>query len=1856
MEDKVARYSIGWIAPLPLELKAAKAVLDEDHGDIHVDGYIYHGGEIGKHNIVMAVQSKMGTDAASDLAARMSAAFRNIEYFVVVGIGGGVPNYGPSGAQSLIVLGDVVVSFPKGHYGGVIRYDFGAWTKEGQLETMSHTNSPPDSLLSAVNALDASHSMAPGTKIPTFLQEMRTKIHVDERQNFEDQGAEQDRLFREDYSHPNKNVGCENCCDLSRSHMRQSRGIGAARWTDTPKIHYGNIASSNQLQISASTRDRLHEELGVICFEMEGAGVIQKHPCLVIRGICDYSDSHKNKKWQPYAAATAAAYAKELLGLLPARNFTPTQFVNQITETGHPAFQVLATAPQVAFDALGKDDHRSSLLVNGGSPPASSLLHRPSTHPLHLHQPPKARITNPTSSEESSILKNVLDRFLASLPKGEQSLFSRCKSGNEMLKTIEKLPPFKADKSRFRRAKGIIQNFADGIEHFFDAIDIIFQSNSEIAAIAWGGILLVLQLASNFSEFFRRLTGVLQRLSNALPQYGELVKHMKDRMKEHVSGEVPARLRSSLVSVYGNLFQFLQSAARIFTKHDTSNKMATTICPSSFWEPFDSRFQSFLDSMEHHRNLLQDELTLLEHRKESALLSVKAKELKRSLEEQKVAKSRRPTHQEKMQKSQEQLLQIEIRLSALFNECIHLERQLNDRAVAQASQLEEATNIHSNGIKSKLEREQKDLAVRKILQWLSPLQFTIDLDIARRLRAEGTSEWLFDDDIFYTWRHTEGKSKHYDWSKKDVSGISPPNVIWVQGKPGAGKTVLAGATIDHLQENTDAPVLFFFFRPIPQDNHPVYRSILAQILQIYHDDSKILDILTFAMNFSHSPQLSPANKYLSELLQICLSAIPTHFIVFDGIDECIDPSSFGQVFSEIRQNPSSKVVLFSRPNVLGLRQSISASRQVEIGMRNYVDIEHYLERKLSYFAENGYLPEDSDRSYFVSKLARGADGMFLWARLFTDFLASEALSVEERVQTIMAVTMPEKLEVMYLRLIKLICRGSSPNKTFAKWIITWLCFSERTLTARELQETMQLRRTPTAGGTSTMPNFEQAVVIACASLVERATIQDFLYKAHVPCYQFIHITAKEFFLQLAAKDDPWEVFQGMQYDLSQIEYFHQPGAERSFDEAFRDVKRDVSFLVPQGGNAEIAFSCLTYFNRLFPAQSLSRTPYQITYSKALDVSFPLCRYATAYWIGHLEETIVEIRKQVSKERTSSQLLSMLMEALDIFLSNESTIRTWIEASYLSKHVLNSRRAQSLTIWSNQVTSYMSNIETTSSGRKYLDIICDIKELVHFLSELDRYWGVKIDALPSSIWTRSEITAFTPSYLLKNDRTKVTSLHIGNPLGTGLTLSSKYLCKVSENTNDGSMVGSLSIWPSRTFEEMSIKSNKPKFSRVSTSQCASGWIAQYEVWSTKEPCRRLFVEDIPLKEDEIRLQMYQSMWNREGAWTVQFPLSISASLHQFTILRTVYSMRKARSNLKASKESCILPLSLNTVLSSKWTSASYSTDNEDYVNQGARYSYWLKFSNDGQRLLFVDATNAAVYSLFNGSGLKPVVESLAEDLSYRTNQPMWTVEASFHPDLPLVAWQVGRAVFGWAYKRDVHPFLFYETPDRHWSYPRKLEFSNCGRHIVITEHNSEVPIYKPIPEDLHGSLPRRFSNEPGSIVDTPDLLAKGQPHEIQAIFDVDDQKMVSGSNAHVFKDGSSVGLTAQSNGDKVSVHLWRNRGAGLEFEKETWEISQLPNWEDIQTTSASIKLPRKGDSSLTFILNKTVQPENNLTTPHSDHLPAIVRRDLDDIRKPEGNGGFAESSFLPSSSRKRPLLIEDDESLDQPDELRAKLDA
>lgn len=301
-------YTVAWLCALPCEMAAAEAMLDEKHPDLPTateDGNAYVLGRVFRHNVVIACcrSGVYGTTSASTCAVQLQATFKSIRFFLLVGIGGGAPT-----SKVDIRLGDVVVSKPTRDFGGVVQYDYGKTINGGGFERTGVLNKPQPVLLTALARLEAAHKLAP-SKIPALLSEMREK-YPRMRKSSRYPGKDQDILFQSEYEHCEPEESCDICCDTSRQVFR------TARPDCGPIIHYGLIASGNQVIKHARTRDRLAEELGILCFEMEAAGVMDHFQCLVVRGICDYSDSHKNKQWQEYAAATAAAFAKELLSVV----------------------------------------------------------------------------------------------------------------------------------------------------------------------------------------------------------------------------------------------------------------------------------------------------------------------------------------------------------------------------------------------------------------------------------------------------------------------------------------------------------------------------------------------------------------------------------------------------------------------------------------------------------------------------------------------------------------------------------------------------------------------------------------------------------------------------------------------------------------------------------------------------------------------------------------------------------------------------------------------------------------------------------------------------------------------------------------------------------------------------------------------------------------------------------------------------------------------------------------------------------------------------------------------------------------------------------------------------------------------------------------------------------------------------------------------------------------------------------------------------------------------------------------------------------------------------------------------------
>ncbi|KAJ2993973.1 hypothetical protein NUW58_g1677 [Xylaria curta] len=308
-------YTIGWLCAVGKESVAAQVFLDEEHEKPDSlpakDDNSYTLGRVGKHNVVIAAlpRGEYGLVNAANAAKDMIRSFPNLRAGLMVGIGGGAP------ARHDIRLGDVVVSSAGSGNGGVYQFDFGKTIQNEAFVSTGFLNKPPTFIMTAVSTLETTYSIK-GHQLKEAVASVLDR-NPRLRKVYQRPSASTDRLYKANILHSPRG-NCVLYCggDASSLILREARSADE----DDPAIHYGLIASSNQVMRNAPIRDKLSMDKDVLCFEMEAAGLMNQFPFLIVRGICDYSDTHKNDLWQGYAAMIAAAYTKDLL-----HNITPNR-------------------------------------------------------------------------------------------------------------------------------------------------------------------------------------------------------------------------------------------------------------------------------------------------------------------------------------------------------------------------------------------------------------------------------------------------------------------------------------------------------------------------------------------------------------------------------------------------------------------------------------------------------------------------------------------------------------------------------------------------------------------------------------------------------------------------------------------------------------------------------------------------------------------------------------------------------------------------------------------------------------------------------------------------------------------------------------------------------------------------------------------------------------------------------------------------------------------------------------------------------------------------------------------------------------------------------------------------------------------------------------------------------------------------------------------------------------------------------------------------------------------------------------------------------------------------------------------
>jgi hypothetical protein len=306
-------YTVAWIAPLYIEARAALEMLDNHHeGQFAVDrgdDYIYHAGDIGGHNIVIATfppGSQYGTASAASLAGQMKKAFPNLWFGLLVGVAAGLPNLE---ASRDIRLGDVLVGLPDGETAGLVSYDLGKETEDGFRPLRGgHALAMTESIVRSAIGNIQMKSPHEGRLFLPHYEKMRDVKHLEG--TFQDPGQMVDQLF----------TGAKEVKRTPRETSKRTR------------VWYGPIGSGEKLIKNAKLRDEYRDKYGLIGLEMEAAGTMNTIPVGVIRGVCDYGDKRKNKEWQPYAAAMAAAFTKAVLEVITPKQNLRDEVLAQASE------------------------------------------------------------------------------------------------------------------------------------------------------------------------------------------------------------------------------------------------------------------------------------------------------------------------------------------------------------------------------------------------------------------------------------------------------------------------------------------------------------------------------------------------------------------------------------------------------------------------------------------------------------------------------------------------------------------------------------------------------------------------------------------------------------------------------------------------------------------------------------------------------------------------------------------------------------------------------------------------------------------------------------------------------------------------------------------------------------------------------------------------------------------------------------------------------------------------------------------------------------------------------------------------------------------------------------------------------------------------------------------------------------------------------------------------------------------------------------------------------------------------------------------------------------------------------------
>lgn len=381
----------------------------------------------------------------------------------------------------------------------------------------------------------------------------------------------------------------------------------------------------------------------------------------------------------------------------------------------------------------------------------------------------------------------------------------------------------------------------------------------------------------------------------------------------------------------------------------------------------------------------------------------------------------------------------------------------------------------------------KDLE-QKIVEYLKVDQtFYNDLEVAQEGRFQGSCHWVLKKDEFRKWR----------------SSRNPPDrTLWIDAKPGTGKSTLSSFIVDSFQHD-NVPCSYYFFKASENSRSRFASCLCALAFQMAVGSERVRDALAEMMDnhvtFSYDEPRSIWRTVFVDT--IFKTQMAEHYWILDGIDECVDEPVLRElILVKLDGSIPLKLLITSRdapnPNPIN-SQSVNQILRMSISTS---DTSSDLQSMVKEIASSFVAVNKKERELLVQLILKKSCGSFLWTRLVLEEL-QKTHTKSEIDQALKEV--PNEMRPLYQRTLDTLS-GLGRRKGRIHELLTWAACCMRPMTTSQVKSAISLATN------EDVPNINNVIESECGQLLTIDKNDNI---------RMVHETAREFLTDPGLKSE-----------------------------------------------------------------------------------------------------------------------------------------------------------------------------------------------------------------------------------------------------------------------------------------------------------------------------------------------------------------------------------------------------------------------------------------------------------------------------------------------------------------------------------------------------------------------------------------------------------------------------------------------------------------------------------------------------------------------------------------------------------------